>query len=87
MPNVPGGLGVVELVTGTGPVVQVVLWTLVAFSVGSWGAAVGVANNTKLNVFELLRAVNSQAKNGVLYNGNAQMQSLATNLFDELNTI
>jgi biopolymer transport protein TolQ len=32
--NVPG---VVELLLGTGPVVQAVLWLLVAFSVGSWG--------------------------------------------------
>src|SRR5271169_2170232 len=32
-----GGLGVVDLLLGTGPVVQFVLWTLVAFSVGSWG--------------------------------------------------
>src|SRR5271167_2534541 len=32
-----GGLGVVELVLGTGPVVAVVLWLLVAFSIGSWG--------------------------------------------------
>src|ERR1700736_1383039 len=32
-----GGLGVVELVLGTGPVVAAVLWLLVAFSVGSWG--------------------------------------------------
>lgn len=32
-----GGLGVVDLVIGTGPVVQVVLWTLVGFSVGCWG--------------------------------------------------
>ena len=31
------GLGVVDLLLGTGPMVQVVLWTLVAFSVGSWG--------------------------------------------------
>jgi biopolymer transport protein TolQ len=31
------GLGVMELLFGTGPVVQVVLWTLVAFSVLSWG--------------------------------------------------
>jgi len=37
MPSPAGGLGVVELVMGTGPVVQVVLWSLVAFSVGSWG--------------------------------------------------
>jgi biopolymer transport protein TolQ len=35
--NGTGGLGVVELVLGTGPVVQAVLWLLVAFSVGSWG--------------------------------------------------
>ena len=32
-----GGLGVVELVLGTGPVVAAVLWMLVAFSVGRWG--------------------------------------------------
>ncbi len=32
-----GGVGVVELVLATGPVVQVVLWVLVAFSIGSWG--------------------------------------------------
>jgi biopolymer transport protein TolQ len=31
------GLGVIDLLLGTGPVVQVVLWTLVAFSIGSWG--------------------------------------------------
>src|SRR5271157_3508180 len=35
--NGAGGLGVTDLLFGTGPVVQVVLWTLVAFSVGSWG--------------------------------------------------
>jgi biopolymer transport protein TolQ len=32
-----GGLGVVQLVLGAGPVVAAVLWLLVAFSVGSWG--------------------------------------------------
>src|ERR1700676_5746474 len=32
-----GGLGVMEMVLGSGPVVSVVLWLLVAFSVGSWG--------------------------------------------------
>jgi biopolymer transport protein TolQ len=31
------GLGVFDLLLGTGPVVQMVLWTLVAFSIGSWG--------------------------------------------------
>jgi biopolymer transport protein TolQ len=32
-----GGIGVVELVLGTGPVVAAVLWTLVGFSVAEWG--------------------------------------------------
>ncbi|MGH8011939.1 MAG: protein TolQ [Candidatus Binataceae bacterium] len=32
-----GGLGIVDLVLETGPVVQVVIWILVAFSIGSWG--------------------------------------------------
>jgi biopolymer transport protein TolQ len=31
------GPGVFDLLLGTGPVVQMVLWTLVAFSIGSWG--------------------------------------------------
>ncbi len=35
--NGANGLGVIELLLGTGPVVQAVLWMLVAFSVGSWG--------------------------------------------------
>src|SRR5713226_9279600 len=33
----PGTMGVTDLLLGTGPVVQVVLWTLVLFSVVSWG--------------------------------------------------
>jgi biopolymer transport protein TolQ len=37
LPQASAGLGVVDLVLGTGPVVAVVLWILVAFSVGSWG--------------------------------------------------
>jgi biopolymer transport protein TolQ len=32
-----GGVGVVDLVLGTGPVVAVVLWLLVAFSIAEWG--------------------------------------------------
>jgi biopolymer transport protein TolQ len=35
--NGANGLGVIELLLGTGPVVQIVLWILVAFSIGSWG--------------------------------------------------
>jgi len=32
-----GGLGVVDMLLGTGPVVQAVLILLIAFSIGSWG--------------------------------------------------
>src|SRR6266851_4937733 len=35
--GVGGGPGVVQLLLGTGPVVQAVLWILVAFSIASWG--------------------------------------------------
>jgi len=36
----PGGLGVLGLLRGTGPVVTVVLWILIAFSIVSWGIIV-----------------------------------------------
>jgi hypothetical protein len=55
------------------------------FSVKDAGAAFGVANNTVRNVFELLRAVDQQAQNCVLYNGNANLQTLAENLLAVLN--
>src|SRR5260370_18017533 len=35
--NGANGIGVTELLVGTGPVVRGVLWLLVLFSVGSWG--------------------------------------------------
>jgi hypothetical protein len=54
-------------------------------SVGQDGAAFGVANNTTLNVYQLLLAVNQQAVGGVLYNGDATLQAQAANLFDALN--
>jgi hypothetical protein len=55
------------------------------FGVEDWGAAFGVANNIKLNVFELLRAVDQQAQSGVLYNGNTALQAAAEDLLDLLN--
>jgi hypothetical protein len=55
------------------------------FGVENWGAAFGVANNTKRNVFELLRAVDQQVQNGILYNGNTVLQSAAEDLLDALN--
>jgi hypothetical protein len=56
-----------------------------SYNVGSDGAAFGVANNTTCNVYELLLAVNKQAVNGVLYNGNATLQAQAADLFNNLN--
>jgi hypothetical protein len=54
-------------------------------SVGNDGAAFGVANNTTLNVYQLLKAVNKKAINGVLYNGDTTLQTQAADLFDTLN--
>jgi hypothetical protein len=55
-----------------------------SFNVGSDGAAFGVANNTTRNVYELLLAVNQQAVNGVLDNGNTTLQAEAADLFNLL---
>jgi hypothetical protein len=54
-------------------------------NVGSNGAAFGVPNNSTVSVLQLLQGVNAQAKNGVLYSGNANQASLsnaANNVFD-----
>ncbi len=56
-----------------------------SFNVGADGAAVGVATKTTLNVYEILRAVDRQAVNGVLYNGDTTLQKEANDLFDALN--
>jgi MBG domain (YGX type) len=56
-----------------------------SFNVGVDGAAVGVANNTSLNVFEMLKAVNQRAVGGMLYNGNATLRQQTTDLFDAIN--
>jgi hypothetical protein len=56
-----------------------------SFNVGADGAAFGVANKTTLNVYELLKAVDRQAVNGVLYNGDTTLSKEANDLFDALN--
>ncbi len=56
-----------------------------SFNVGADGAAVGVTNNTTLNVNELLAAVNQRAVNGALYNSDATLRQEAADLFDALN--
>jgi hypothetical protein len=56
-----------------------------SYNVGKDGAAFGVANNTTRNVYALLLAVNQQAVNGVLYNGNVTLQAQAAALLNALN--
>jgi hypothetical protein len=55
------------------------------YNVGRDGAAFGVANNSTLNVYELLRAVDQQAVHSVLYGGDATLRQQAADLFDALN--
>jgi hypothetical protein len=54
---------------------------------GQTGLAFGVANNTTLNVFQMLKAVNklSTGGKGVLYKGNATLRSLAAQEFEDMN--
>jgi len=56
-----------------------------SYNVGRDGAAFGVANNTTLNVYQLLLAVNKKAVNGVLYNGDATLQLQCADLLGALN--
>jgi hypothetical protein len=56
-----------------------------SFNVGANGAAFGVANNSTLNVYELLTAVDQQSRNGVLYGGDPTLRQEANDLFDILN--
>jgi hypothetical protein len=56
-----------------------------AYSVGSDGAAFAVANNTVLDVYQLLQAVNKKAVNGLLYSGNTTLRKQVAALFDALN--
>jgi hypothetical protein len=56
-----------------------------SYSVGQDGAAFGVSNNTTLNVYELLVAVNKKAVKGLLYNGDATLQAECADLFNALN--
>jgi hypothetical protein len=56
-----------------------------SFNVERDGAAFGVANNTRLDVYQILQSANNQAVNGVLYNGNANLQRLAFDVFEDIN--
>ncbi|HEY2154351.1 MAG TPA: glycosyltransferase, partial [Isosphaeraceae bacterium] len=56
-----------------------------AISVGSNGAAFGVANSTRLTVLQLLRAVNAQAVNGSLFNGDSGLINMASTVLTNVN--
>ena len=60
-------------------------WAADSFNVSFDGAAFGVRDFTTLNVYQLLLAVNKQAVNGVLYNGNDILQRQADQGLDFLN--
>jgi hypothetical protein len=55
------------------------------FNVGSNGDAFGVSNNTTMTVMDLLLATDSQAVDGLLYNGNTTLRNEANNLYSALN--
>ena len=55
------------------------------FNVGSNGLAFGVANQTTLTVFQILKAANQQAQQGVLYNGNVDLRNRANTVLDGIN--
>jgi hypothetical protein len=56
-----------------------------SYNVGANGDAFGVPNNTTLNVFQILKAADSKAKNGVLYNGDKTLRDEALAVFDGIN--
>jgi hypothetical protein len=55
------------------------------YNVGTNGAAFGVANNTTMTVMGLLLAADSQAVDGVLYNGNTTKRNQANSVFSAIN--
>jgi hypothetical protein len=56
-----------------------------SYNVGADGGAFGAVNNTTLNVYQLLGAVNQRAINGVLSGGDAALRQKANDLFEALN--
>jgi hypothetical protein len=55
------------------------------YNVGTNGAAFGVADSTVMTVMDILLAADSQAVNGVLYNGDAVKRNKANNVFSAIN--
>jgi hypothetical protein len=57
-----------------------------SYNVGSNGSAFGVANNSVLNVYQLLQAANTDASSSGLYASNTSLIPLAVNVFDSVNS-
>jgi len=55
------------------------------WNVGCKGGAFGVPNNTTLTILELLKKVNEQSANGVLYGGNKELRDSANYVFTAIN--
>lgn len=55
------------------------------FSVGSNGAAFGVANNTSHTVLDFLQAADARAINGVLYGGDVTLRRMCNEVFSAIN--
>jgi hypothetical protein len=54
-------------------------------NVGSAGSYLGVSNNSKLTVFDLLKKTNSKASNGTIFSGDNTKRSAIVALFDSVN--
>ena len=57
------------------------------YNIGTSGAAFGVANNSVMTVMDILLYADQQAVNGVLYNGNTKLRTMANSVFDGINTL
>jgi hypothetical protein len=55
------------------------------FNIGSNGAAFGVANNTNMEVLDILSAADARTVNGVLYGGDTTLRNMANNVFNGIN--
>jgi hypothetical protein len=56
-----------------------------SINVGQDGAAFGVSNKTLLNVYQVLKAADAQAVNGVLFGSNQKLRDEAEQLFGSIN--
>jgi hypothetical protein len=56
-----------------------------SWDIGSNVTAFGVANNTTLNVYQILLAANNKAVSGLFYCGDKTLRDQAINVFDAIN--